>query len=114
MRCTWVNNFYLFIFFLFFFSKIYRVSVSPSPKKGHGKVAKKGHFQRAAACQKGTFSVRRKAKGTFLSDLWHAGMAHLSRVIRFNTDVILLCNLLFSICFSSISIFQVSLLPQKN
>ena len=38
-------------------------SVSPSPKKGHGKVAKKGHFQRAAACQKGTFSARRQAKG---------------------------------------------------
>ena len=42
------------------------VSVSPSPKKGHGKVAKKGHFltrdnmskghfQRANASKKGTF-----------------------------------------------------------
>ena len=40
-------------------------SVSPSPKKGHGKVAKKGHFERAATCQKGTFSVRRQAKGHF-------------------------------------------------
>ena len=38
-------------------------SVSPSPKKGHGKVAKKGHFQRAAVRQKGTFSARHQAKG---------------------------------------------------
>ena len=38
-------------------------SVSPSPKKGHGKVAKKGHSQRAAVRQKGTFSARRQAKG---------------------------------------------------
>ena len=30
-------------------------SVSPSPKKGHGKVFKKGHFQRAATCYEGTF-----------------------------------------------------------
>ena len=30
-------------------------SVSPSPKKGHGKVLKKGHFQRAATCYEGTF-----------------------------------------------------------
>ena len=41
------------------------LSVSPSPKKRHGKVAKKGHFERAATCQKGTFSVRRQAKGHF-------------------------------------------------
>ena len=30
-------------------------SVSPSPKKGHGKVLKKGHFQRAVTCYEGTF-----------------------------------------------------------
>ena len=43
-----------------------RTSVSPSPKKGHGKVAKichfltrgnmsKGHFQRVTASKRGTF-----------------------------------------------------------
>ena len=30
-------------------------SVSPSHKKGHGKVLKKGHFLRAATCYEGTF-----------------------------------------------------------
>ena len=30
-------------------------SVSPSLKKGHGNVLKKGHFQRAATCYEGTF-----------------------------------------------------------
>ena len=38
------------------------LSVSPSPKKGHGKVAKKEHFQCVVARQKGTFSAR-QAKG---------------------------------------------------
>ena len=32
-----------------------KCSVSPSPKKGHGKVLKKGHFQRAGTSQEGTF-----------------------------------------------------------
>ena len=60
-------------FFLTKLSLVYGASISPSPKKGHGKVAKKGHgkvakkghFQCAAACQKGTFSARRQANGHF-------------------------------------------------
>ena len=84
----------------------YDIVFPPALKKGMVRLLKKRHFQRAAACQKGTFSARRKAKDTFLSDLWHAGMAHLSRVIRFNTDVILLCYLLFSIVFRQFPYFK--------
>ena len=64
VKCWYIeakNNFSI----CFHVSRMILYSVSPSPKKGHGKVAKKGHFERAATCQKGTFSVRRQAKGHF-------------------------------------------------
>ena len=38
-------------------------SVSPSPKKGHGRFAEKGYFHHAATCQKSTFSARQQANG---------------------------------------------------
>ena len=41
-------------------------SVSPSPKKGHGKVAKKGHFLTLGNMSKGHFQrATTKQKGTF-------------------------------------------------
>ena len=77
-------------------------SVFPSPKKGHGKVAKK----------KGTYSVRQcgdKQRAPFESGLWHTRRVHLSTLIL--TPVLyFLCNLLFAL--SSISMFQDSLLPE--
>ena len=75
-------------------------SVSPSPKKGHGKVAKKGHFLHAATCQKGTFSAQRQAKGLFFKVAHGMLGGHiLSTVIRLTHHIFsVISNLLFSLC----------------
>ena len=42
-------------------------SVSPSPKKGHGKVAKKGHFLTRVSMSKGHFQRATASKRALLS-----------------------------------------------
>ena len=70
----------------------------PALKKGTLRLLKKGTLSAQQHVKRALSARDDKQKGTFLSDLWHAGRAHLSTVIRFNTVVILLCNLLFSFC----------------
>ena len=61
------------------------LSVSPSPKKGHGKVAKKGHFLTRDNMSKGHFQRVTASKRALLSGPWHARKADLCTVIKFKT-----------------------------
>ena len=68
-------------------------SVSPSPKKGHGKVAKKGHFLTRGSMSKGHFQHASASKRALLR-------AHLCTVIKFNPYYkifSIISNLLFSL-----------------
>ena len=98
-------------------SRIY--SVSPSPKKGHGKVAKKGHFLTCDSMSKGHFQRATASKRALLNGIWHARRAYLCTVIKFNIFYIfsIISNLLSSLNYnilSSFSIFQDSLLPETT
>ena len=56
-------------------------SVTPRPKKGHGKVAKKGHFSMGSNVSKfkrALLARDDKQRGTILSGPYHAMRAHLS------------------------------------
>ena len=86
----------------------------PALKKGMVRLLKKGTLSARQHVKRALSARNDKQKGTFLSDLWHAGKAHLSTVIRFNTVVILLCNLLFSFCsFLNFHISEFSFTTEK-
>ena len=59
----------------------YLLSVSPSPKKGHGKVSIKGHFLTRDNMSKGHFQRAAARKRALLSGPWHARKAHLCTFI---------------------------------
>ena len=78
---------------------VVRIVFPPALKKGMVRLLKKGTFSVRQHVKRALSARDDKQKGTFLSDLWHAGRVHLRTFIRFNTVVILLCNLLFSLSF---------------